>query len=166
MFLISCTSYTNEELIKKYGIEYNSVREKVGLEPIPNNFLEGFCTRKDDEVQINYLIDSTYFDKNKILIKSKVVRAIFIMKTVTLLRNEEIIEEDTYIHPTCHNTMSTEGKIVKVNNKLSFMYYFTNHDGWDKGWYYIRNNGSSGGISKSQADSIFHSWGLSRPTNM
>ena len=163
MLLFSCTNYTDKDLIKKYGIDYNSVRKKVGLEPIPNNFLIGFCTRKGDDFQINYLIDSTCFDKNKILIKSKVDKPRFIMKTVFLSKNQIIIEVDNYIHPICFNAIGSDGQNMKVNTRMSFECHFTDHDYYKKGWVYILTNGSTGGISKFQADSILHSWGLTRP---
>lgn len=163
LFLTSCTNYTDEDLIKKYGIEYNSVRKKVGLEPIPNNFLIGFCTRKGDDFQINYLIDSTCFDKNKMLVKSKIDKPKFIMKTVSLSKNKIIVETDLYFHPLRFDATDSDGKNMKVNIRMSFEYHFTDHGYYKKGWVYILTNGSTGGISKFQADSIIHSWGLTRP---
>ena len=163
MFLLSCTNHTDKDLIKKYGIDYNSVREKIGLEPIPNNSLIVSCVKKGDVLQISYLIDSTYSDKNKTFIQSKIVKPKYLQKTIIILKGQINIEQDTYFHPMCHDATSLNGGKIKVNNQMSFEYYFTNHDGWDKGWYYILTNGSTGGISKFQADSIIHSWGLTRP---
>ena len=92
---ISCSSNQKsyQNTVDLYDSTFNSVRRKIGLNTINNNFIIGDIRKQDSIETIYWLSDKRYFDSNKKLIQSRIIKPIYIAKIITI-HNKQIICEN------------------------------------------------------------------------
>jgi len=150
VILISC-NYV-QPLEERYGAKYNEERGKIGLIPLNSQWL--FSHKENDMIFWN--------PKNLDSLKN-CSNAYYGQKRMRFKTDTLIFEADEFVGP---KPFSEKGEF----GELSYIYYFTPYEMRSIGWEYFimwqigeDEKGmivSSKDITKNEADSILHSWGL------
>jgi hypothetical protein len=148
VLIYSCGSNTLPEKNNKilYGLNYNQVREKLGLELLTNDFE---CDCLDPE---NYLVWVINID-NQVINEGK---AHFFKKAIYIKNDTIQMEEDIYIgknkYKTIENTETTEMLYVQYDFLTASFKYIYEGD--------TTTTDRQISITKSQVDSLKNEWGL------
>jgi len=166
-FIISCHNRHNDNKSNNsddYGVNFNYVRDSLGLAAFNENWIPHICKKYEDEEDTHRI---RWYDPN---IDSTTVKDAgnYVWKTITIEETTGKIkrESDVFVKPINFINWDNEKRYVW----LSYTYIFIPMDeyevaGWD---YYLfiddeDSESMHGTITKHVADSILNSWGLSYP---
>ena len=151
IILVSCNHV--QPLEERYGINFNNKREKIGLIPLNSQWQ---FDKSDNKIGI------FWNPKNLDSLKNS-SNAYYGQKRMRFKSDTIIFEADEFVGP---KPFSEKGEF----GELSYIYYFTPFETRSIGWEYSimwqigeDERGmivSSKDITKNEADSILHSWGL------
>lgn len=137
-----------------YGENLNDERRKIGLCQLRENWTGEYQYEKTRLHWRAESVDSTWIKQN----------AYYGLKTIFFTDGVLAREVDVFISPQAFEVIDGTMDI-----SLMYVYNFIDHEYFSKGWrYYFQaeplKENISGYISKNQADSILHSWGLEYPS--
>jgi len=157
--------YRIREFKEVYGLNFNPIRLVIGLELLNTQF-------KLYSYPYNNIMGDGTFDW---VVKTNefpnyINKSCFLGKKSVFKFNIIISESDLYTSSKFYDAFNIVGKKDKVIEVLSYTYHFHSFGNQIKFWsYYFFTTQDAlvrGNITKCQADSILHSWGLFRHGNV
>jgi hypothetical protein len=164
LFLLSCKEETKFKTVShnsRYGVTFNPIRQFIGLEPL--NMTWESCVPKKQ----HNLIRIDWWYKKGIKYNQIINKSFYGSKVIWFDFDIPIKEADLYISSNCFDAFNIRSQKIKVNKVLYYIYQYVpdnlNKIGWSYYYSTDSNDNIRGNITKSEADSILYSWGLTRP---
>lgn len=150
--------------INHYGVLFNPVRQVVGLEKLDDNW--GAYFYPTNKIIDNKKIDWSF---NIHCYPQDLKKPCYFGKKTIIEFGIIVCEIDLYASTNYFITYSdSKGNQSRMPEVLGYAYHFFSRIDNSTSWtYYLVKSPKEkkrGNISKSEADSILNSWGLSRPT--
>lgn len=157
IFILSCNNknkFNERNLETTYGISFNPVRRFVGLDTLSTKweYKELFVQKRF--CRIDWFDKSIFTNKNYV--------SGFLFKTIWFQFDIPIKEADSYVLSPRIDSQ----KNIEFDKMVAYIYQFVADIDSNIGWRFYYQTDSlenvRGYITKQQADSILHSWGVQR----